>query len=242
MGNPLPGGVFDNNADSYGRYGANAGIKRLSRILEDTGVSANILTSGVLAAKDPEQVSTLAAAGHEIVGHGFAQDLIPPLLSPADDEESIAKSTRAITNAIGRQPRGWISPRATSGDETRRRLVQHGYRWHFDALDADLPYIQRFPEGDLLAIPLSVEFNDLPHAMRFGRTPQQFVDMFHQALPHLLAAKADVVVVDVMVHAHCYGRPASAWALREIAASCVDRSDIWVATRGKIADHIFNNS
>src|SRR5215510_2080504 len=29
MGNPLRPGVFDLNADSYGRYGANAGIRRL---------------------------------------------------------------------------------------------------------------------------------------------------------------------------------------------------------------------
>jgi hypothetical protein len=26
MGNPLPSGIFDPNADSYGRYGARAGI------------------------------------------------------------------------------------------------------------------------------------------------------------------------------------------------------------------------
>jgi hypothetical protein len=34
MGNPLRPGVFDVNADSYGRYGANAGIHRLMRVLD----------------------------------------------------------------------------------------------------------------------------------------------------------------------------------------------------------------
>lgn len=241
MGNPLPTGVFDHNAGSYGRYGANAGIRRLIGILDETGITANVFTSGALAVRDPGQVRAIASAGHEIVAHGYTQDLIPSLLSPEQDESSIVRTTEALTDVSGSRPLGWISPRATAGEDTMRRLVKHGYQWHCDALDADLPYVQRFPEGDLVAIPLSIEFNDLPHAMRFGRTPQQFVDMFEQALPHLLAATNDVVIVDVLVHTHCYGRPAGAWAYREIARRCASRDDIWVTTRGRIAQHLLES-
>lgn len=241
MGNPLAAGMFDHNADSYGRYGANAGIRRLMGILDETGIKANVFTSGVLAVHDPDQVRAVASAGHEIVGHGYAQDLIPSLLSPEDDERSIARSTEALAEVTGSRPLGWISPRATAGEDTLRRLARHGYQWHCDALDSDLPYVQKFPEGDLVAIPLSIEFNDLPHAMRFGRTPQQFVDMVQQALPHLIAATNDVVIVDVLVHTHCYGRPAGAWAYREIARLCAGRDDIWVTTRGRIAQHVLDS-
>lgn len=241
MGNPLPGDVFDHNADSYGRYGANSGIRRLMNILDDSGIKANVFTSGVLAVHDPAQVRAIAHAGHEIVAHGYAQDLIPSLLSPEQDESSIARTTEALADVTGSRPRGWISPRATAGEDTMRRLVRHGYQWHCDAIDADLPYVQKFPEGDLVAIPLSIEFNDLPHAMRFGRTPQQFVEMFEQALPHLLAAENDVVIVDVLVHTHCYGRPVGAWAYKEIAHLCADRDDIWVTTRGRIAQHLLDS-
>jgi hypothetical protein len=41
----------------------------------------------------------------------------------------------------------------------------------------------------------------------------------------------------VLCHTHCYGRPAGAWAYDEIAKKCANRGDIWVTTRGKIADH-----
>lgn len=238
MGNPLPAGVFDHNADSYGRYGANAGIRRLLRILGEARVRANVFTSGVLAVRDPDQVKAVAAAGHEIVAHGYAQDLIPSRLSAEADEESIARTTAALTQVLGAQPAGWISPRATAGEDTMRRLVRHGYRWQGDALDADLPYVQKYPEGDLVAVPLSIEFNDLSHSMRFGRTPQQFIDGFREALPHLLAAKSDCVIVDVLVHTHCYGRPACAWAYGEIARFCAARDDIWITTRGQVAAHL----
>jgi len=237
MGNPLPGGVFDPNADSYGRYGANAGIRRLMRVLDKAGVSANIFTSGALAERDPAQVKAVAEAGHEIVAHGYAQDLIPAKLTPEQDEDYIRRTTALLTEVTGTRPTGWISPRATAGDDTMRRLVGHGYQWQGDVLDTDLPYVQAFPEGEIIAIPLTTEFNDLSHAMRFGRTPGQFVEMFDEGLQNMLADPDDVVILDVLVHAHCYGRPAGAWAFAEIARKCADRDDIWVTTRGQIAEY-----
>lgn len=237
MGNPLPGGVFDPNADSYGRYGANTGIRRLVGILGQAGITANVFTSGALAERDPAQVRAVAEAGHEIVSHGYAQDLIPATLSAEEDERCIARTTGLLTEATGTRPTGWISPRATAGHDTMRRLVRHGYKWQGDVLDTDLPYAQRYEEGELVAIPLTIEFNDLSHAMRFGRTPRQFVEMFDDALAHMLANTHDPVIVDVLVHTHCYGRPAGAWAYAEIAGKCAERDDIWVTTRGRIAEH-----
>jgi peptidoglycan/xylan/chitin deacetylase (PgdA/CDA1 family) len=237
MGNPLRPGVFDHNADSYGRYGAIAGIHRLMRVLDRAGIAANVFTSGALAERDPDQVRSVAKAGHEIVTHGYAQDLVPATLSAEEDEDYIGRATTGLAKAIGVAPTGWISPRATAGNETFRRLVRHGYKWQGDVLDDDLPYLQTFEEGDLVAVPLTTEINDLSHAMRWGRTPRQFVELFDDALAHLLAASDDVVILDVLVHTHCYGRPAGAWAYAEIAQKCAGRNDIWITTRGRIAEH-----
>jgi hypothetical protein len=92
----------------------------------------------------------------------------------------------------------------------------------------------------LIAIPLTIEFNDLAHSMRFGRTPRQFIDLFEDALLHILSDKDDTVILDVLVHTHCYGRPAGAWAFGEIARKCAARDDIWLTTRGQIADHFLD--
>ena len=113
MGNPLRPGVFDFNADSYGRYGANVGIYRLMRALGQAGISANVFTSGVLAERDPNQVRAVADAGHEIVCHGYAQDLVPATLTPEEDEDYIRRATSALAQVIGKAPTGWIGPRAT---------------------------------------------------------------------------------------------------------------------------------
>lgn len=131
----------------------------------------------------------------------------------------------------------WEGFDLTGGPATQRRLVQHGYAWHGDVLDDDLPYLQRFPEGEIVAVPMTIGFNDLPHAMRFGRTPRQFADMFFEALDAIVDQPAETVILDIFAHGHCYGRPAAAWAIDEMARRSAARDDLWITTRGTIANH-----
>ncbi len=237
MGNLLADGLFDPNADSYGRYNATHGIPRLVSILERHGISATLMTSGLVAAEYPEALRCYAAAGHDIVAHGHAQDMVFPTLSAADVERSIVETTARIETALGRRPEGWISPRVTSGPAVQQRLAELGYGWHGDVIDADLPYHQHFGARSILAIPMSVEFNDLPHAMRFGRTPGQFVEMFRQAVDGIKRQAAETIILDIFAHGHCYGRPAAAWAIDEIARLCKEDEDLWLTTRSEIAAH-----
>ncbi|MCM2561688.1 polysaccharide deacetylase family protein [Lutimaribacter sp. EGI FJ00015] len=237
MGNVLADGLFDPNADSYGQYNANRGIARLLAILERRGVPATLMTSGLLAETCADDLRVLARQSQDIVGHGLAQDMVFATLSMDEAERSVARSTAAIEAAIGRRPTGWISPRVTSSSEHQRLFAAHGYEWHGDVLDGDLPYVQRFDQGEILAIPMSVEFNDLPHAMRFGRTPGQFVDLFREALAGIQSQPEETIILDVFAHGHCYGRPAAAWAIDEIAKLCCADSSLWLTTRSSIAAH-----
>lgn len=237
MGNPLPHGAFDANALSWGNYGAEQGIARLLRILDRNAIRASVMVSGILAERVPESVRAIAEAGHEIAAHSYAQDIVPITLDMKQDRENIAKTTEAIASVTGQRPKGWISPRGTAGPQTLRLLVEAGYAWHSDVLDDDRPYLQFFEEGQLLAIPFTMDINDLPHAMRFGRTPRQFVELFDDFLAHAAEREDVAIIMDVTAHTHCYGRPGGAWAYEEIARMVRGRDDIWIATRQDIADH-----
>lgn len=237
MGNVLADGCFDPNADSYGRYNTTAGIPRLLRIIERHGIAASLLTSGMVAEHFPDQVRACAESGHEIVAHGLGQDLVFPTLTPDEARHSIRQTTERIAAATGETPSGWISPRVTSSVANQHAFAQAGYLWHGDVIDDDLPYVQRFDDAEILAIPMSVEFNDLPHAMRFGRTPGQFVALVAQALEAIKSQPAETVILDIFAHGHCYGRPAAAWAIDEIARLCAADEAVWLATRSEIASH-----
>jgi peptidoglycan/xylan/chitin deacetylase (PgdA/CDA1 family) len=252
MGNPLPVGAFDTNALSWGSYGATRGIGRLLRALDRAGRRASVMVSGILGERTPETVRVIAAAGHEIVAHGYAQDIIPAQLSSDAVRADIERTTVALETAAGRRPRGWISPRGTPSGESARFLVAAGYAWQGDAFDDDRPYLQIFDRqvfdhqsfagGRIVAIPLTMEINDLPHAMRFGRSPRQYVELFEAALERMLEDSGEAVMIDVTAHAHVYGRPAGAFAFEAIAAAAGRRDDVWLATRGEIAAHVLRAS
>jgi peptidoglycan/xylan/chitin deacetylase (PgdA/CDA1 family) len=238
MGNPLPPGSFDTNATSWGAYGAERGMDRLLRLLDAAGLRASVMVSGCLAERDSQLVRAIAAAGHEIVAHSHAQEIVPARLTAEEDRANIARTSESLTAASGVRPAGWISPRGTPGADTARHLMEAGYAWHGDAFDDDRPYLQIFASGSIVAIPLTMEINDLPHAMRFGRSPRQFVEQFDDALVHMLAAGDEATMIDVTAHAHVYGRPAGAWAVAAIAHRMRDMSEVYVATRGEIAAHV----
>ena len=238
MGNPLPAGAFDTNALSWGTYGATRGIERLLRALDRTGQRASVMASGVFAERTPVTLRAIADAGHEIVAHCYAQDIIPAQLTAEQVRADIEKTTSALEAASGQRPRGWISPRGTPSADGARLLLEAGYAWQGDVFDDDRPYLQIFDAGRVVAIPLTMEINDLPHAMRFGRSPGQYVELFDEALSQMLADDSEAVMIDVTAHAHVYGRPAGAWAFAAIAAKVGARDDIWLATRGEMAAHV----
>jgi peptidoglycan/xylan/chitin deacetylase (PgdA/CDA1 family) len=240
MGNPLPHGAFDTNARSWGDYGSDCGIHRLLQILDRAGVLASIMVSGILAEQYPQNVRAIADAGHEIIAHSYAQDIVPALLNEEDDRTNIERTTRLLEQVTGHRPVGWASPRNTPGVRTIEGLVKAGYRWHSEAMDADRPYRQRVGDGSIVAIPFGMDINDLPHATRFGRTPRQYVDMFDDLIEHAVNSDDSASIIDVTAHANCYGRPGGAWAYDEVVRKIKRRDDIWLATRAEIVDHFQN--
>ena len=243
MGNPLPSGAFDTNALSWGSYGATRGIERLLRVLDRARRSASVMVSGVFGERTPATVRAIVEAGHELVAHSYAQDVIPTQLSFEAVRADIERTTAALEAASGQRPRGWISPRGTPSGESARFLLEASYTWQGDVFDDDRPYLQIF-EGlalgadRIVAIPLTMEINDLPHAMRFGRMPMQYVELFDAALARMRKDEGEAVILDVTAHAHVYGRPAGAWAIEAVVAKVGSYDDVWLATRGEIAAHV----
>jgi peptidoglycan/xylan/chitin deacetylase (PgdA/CDA1 family) len=240
MDNPLPAKTFDTNALSWGNYGPVRGIARLLRALDHVKLKASVMVSGVLAERAPATVKAIAEAGHEIVAHAYAQDVVPAALSAEEAAADIAKTTQVLTAVAGARPVGWISPRGTPARESAQALLAAGYQWHGDAFDDDRPYVQAFDAGHIVAIPLTMEIDDLLHAMRYGRSPRQFVESFDDLLGHALAGEDEALMIDVTAHAHCYGRPGGAWAFAAIARKVMWRDDVWVGTRAEIATQVFD--
>jgi len=236
MGNPLPPGIPDLQAASWGRYGHTSGIQRLQRILDRRGVKATVMASGVLAEQAPQTLRDLAEAGHDICAHSYSQNILPGALGDEEEAAEIARCRDLLTTASGVAPRGWMSPRGTPSARTGRLLVEHGFDWHGDCFDSDAPYLERHGEGDLVAIPFNMEVNDLPVCLKNGNPPRTLLDVYRDTVAWALEHEEGPMQIDVTVHAHYFGRPAGAWVYDAILAEAVANPDVWIGTRSQIAD------
>jgi peptidoglycan/xylan/chitin deacetylase (PgdA/CDA1 family) len=238
MANPLKPGVIDLNAVYWADYGPRCGIHRLLEILKRHDVRATVLVNGVITERYPDAVRKVASAGHEIVAHSYAMDVIPAYLDEEEERINIRRTTKAIEAVCGVTPKGWISPRATPSVNTARLLAEEGYEWHGDYLNDDLPFEIRFGDKTIIAAPGSMEVNDMPMYVRYGNPPRAMLEVFEDTLAALLANKSEVGKIDVTAHAHVFGRPSGAWVYERIIEIAKAHPDVWIGTRGELASQL----
>lgn len=240
MGNPLPAGVPDLQADSWGRYGRGPGISRLADVLASHDTRATVMASGVLAEQAPQTLRALADAGHDLCAHSYSQNILPGTLTVAEEREEIDRCRRLLAEASGQTPRGWMSPRGTPSPHTGGLLAEAGFYWHGDAFDQDLPVVEDHGGRRLVAIPFHMEINDLPVCLKNGNGPEALLERYLQLVDWCLLRELGPIHVDVTVHAHYFGRPAGAWVYDRILADAAERPELWVATRSEIADLVLD--
>ena len=238
MGNPLPAGALDTMAISWAAYGVEIGIHRLMEGLARHGAKSSVMVNAIIAERSPATVRSVADAGHEVLSHSYAMDVIPALLSDEEEQRNIARCTKLLAEAAGKPVRGWLSPRGTSKPSTAKLLAEAGYRWYGDVFNFDLPRVIAHGNSRIVAIPLSYDVNDMP-SMKYGHPPCRMLDSYNEVID--IARKGDELrIIDVTGHAHIFGHHRGAYFYEKIVEQAMSSADLWVATRVQIADRVLS--
>jgi hypothetical protein len=137
-----------------------------------------------------------------------------------------------LSRTAGRHPQGWLSPRCTPSAATSRLLVDAGFRWHADTFDSDLPYRM---ENGLLAMPFTMEVNDMPLYVRYGNEPEAFTRTLQRIVDGWERLGNPFACLDVTLHAHVFGRPYGAIAMLD-SLDLVRRSGhCWITNHADLA-------
>lgn len=234
MGNPLPPqpGLVDTMAVSWAAYGMTRGIYRLLDSFKRFDATASIMVNGVVAERAPESVRACVEAGHEIMGHSYAMDVIPLLLSEEAERANIERTTKLL-NDQGANVSGWLSPRGTPSMRSAQLLAEAGYQHFGDVFDQDLPYTRTFGERSIVCIPFGTDVNDMP-SMKYGSDPASMLECFQQNLS-IAKKMGETTIIDVTSHAHIYGHMRGAYYHERIIEAAVADGDVWVGTRAEIA-------
>ena len=236
MGNPLKAGVLDLQARSWADYGPNVGAWRLLDVLAATGVSAVFYVSGILAERYPLLMGAIVAAGHTVAGHSWGQDIVPATQARAEEERDLVRCRAALEATTGKALRGWLSPRCTPSASTAELLAAHAFAWHADYFDLDVPRLIETTAGPLVAVPFTMEVNDMPLYVRYGNEPAAFTATFERIVSETPKTDARPFCLDITAHAHVFGRPYGAIEFKKTLEFALRRSDrVWLTDHARLA-------
>jgi peptidoglycan/xylan/chitin deacetylase (PgdA/CDA1 family) len=235
MGNPLKAGFADLNAIGFADYGPRRGIWRALETLARHNIKSTMMINGVMAERHPEIVRAIGDAGHDIVAHSYAMDVMPAYMNEEEERANIRRTVELLEGVTGKRPTGWISPRGTPSPRTARLLVEEGFTWHGDSLNDDLPYIVKFDHGSIVSFSSNMERNDLPLSMRYGNPPSVMLEVFQDWLDYARRYEKGAARMDPTIHSHVYGRPTGMSVFQKMIDIATAADDIWIGTRSEVA-------
>ncbi len=170
---PAPQGVTvtpDIPNYSWFDYGLRIGFWRLKKVLDKHQVRATMSLNAPVCTTYPNIVEGGLSSGWEILAHGYEQRAIN---LEKDEREVIRKTIKTIRDFTGKRPRGWMGPGLHETFDTPDILAEEGFEYVADWVNDDQPYPLKVKTGSLVAVPYTVELNDIPiYLVQHHRSPE----------------------------------------------------------------------
>lgn len=224
---------------AYGEYGGKAGIWRILDVFARTGVKGTIDTNGRVAEVFPDALKELQAAGHEIVGHGWVNDIALTALGEQEEKGLIRRTLDALASVTGQRPIGWVSPGHRINEHTFEYFVDEGIYWTGDLPGPDVPEHRMIKGKPLVIMPRLDYANDLSLIFNAKNPARVYFESFKTAFDYLYAEgqAGSPKLIDALVHAHIGGRPNIIGVFEECIRYAQSFKDVWFCTKGEIAKY-----
>ena len=186
-------------------YGLRVGFWRFKQVLDSHGIRATVSLNASVCLSYPQLVRESLDAGWEMLGHGFIQRVIN---NEPDERAVIRKTISTIEEFTGKAPRGWMGPGLAETFDTPDILAEEGIEYVADWCNDDQPYEMKVKSGRLVALPYTVELNDIPiYLIQNHRSPEIF-DRARDQFDTLYREGADSArVMAISTHPYITGVP-----------------------------------
>jgi len=221
---------------AWHEYGMRVGFWRFHALFERLRIRPTLSINGSVIGAYPRVATAARDSGWEFMGHGWFQ--VPTHRLP-DQRAMIAETTRAIADFTGRACTGWLGPGLTETLETTDILAEHGVRWTGDFVLDDLPARIATTHGEMLAMPYSVELNDIPVVMIQYNDEQELPRRARLTAARLLQeaeASSGCKVMGIAIHPYITGVPHRIAALEALYAELATDPRIAFLQGDQIAD------
>ena len=153
-------------------YGLRVGFWRMKQVLDRHGVRATVSLNASVCLSYPLLVEESLKSGWEMLAHGFIQRVIN---KEPDERAVIRRTIDTIAESTGAAPRGWMGPGLAETFDTPDILAEEGIEYIADWCNDDQPYEMKVKSGRMVAVPYTVELNDIPiYLVQHHRSPELF--------------------------------------------------------------------
>ncbi len=153
-------------------YGLRVGFWRFKQVLDRYGIRATVSLNASVCLSYPTLVDECMKSGWEMLAHGFIQRVIN---REPDERAVIRRTIDTIAEATGTAPRGWMGPGLAETFDTPDVLAEEGIEYIADWVNDDQPYEMIVKSGRMVALPYTVELNDIPiYLIQNHRSPELF--------------------------------------------------------------------
>lgn len=223
------------NESNY-RYGINAGAPRVMQALEDGGLRATFAACALALERAPALAARIAAGGHEVCSHGYRWSH-QFNMSEDDERAYIRRAVASTEKSMGARPLGWLSRYLTTAN-TRRLLVEEGFRYTMDDFSHDRPFWDTSQPGSLVVVPYALDSNDMKFWTDPALSPEDWLRYAIDTFDCLHDEGASAPrMMSLGLHLRIIGRPGRIGAFKRFLAHVAGKRGVWVATRLQIAEH-----
>ncbi|HEY0188331.1 MAG TPA: hypothetical protein VGC67_12650 [Cellulomonas sp.] len=169
-------------------FGLTVGTFRLLRIAERLGVPVAVALDARGVARMPGLAAAVAAGAGEVVARGAAANhVLHPGMTPAQEQEYVARSLATVRAAVGRPVDGWFSPERATTARTPTVLAGAGVRWFGEWPVDERPVPLDGAAAGVQALPFALETEDMFALYTRAMRSDDYEVLLNRTLDALLA-------------------------------------------------------
>jgi peptidoglycan/xylan/chitin deacetylase (PgdA/CDA1 family) len=220
---------------SWRDYGTRVGIWRIMDILDEAGIRGTAATNALVCDYFPEFIEEAMKREWEFMGHGLTNTRGLGGMNEQEERETIARSIEMLTKSTGRRPKGWLGPALAETMRTPDLLKEAGLEYVSDWVNDDQPYYMKTTHGPLVAMPYTIELNDIQIFLRGCYTPDQYYTMLMDQFEVLYEEGAKSArIMGISLHPFLVGVAYRSKYLRKALLDIASCKNVWLATGSEI--------
>ena len=223
---------------SHRDYGHRVGIFRVLDTLERHGIKATVAMDVHTAENYPYLVKHCTERGCEIIGHGIsASQMITSNMPQEEELEYIHASLEALRRATGTAPAGWLGPEYGESSRTPQLLAQAGITYVCDWANDEQPYPMKVQQGELFALPVMLELDDVNALWDRRVTVDRYGQMLKECFDTMYRdGEKNGRLLLLNIRPWLTGQPFRIGYLDDALGHMVRHQQVWAATGSQIID------